>query len=298
MDRVLVALDGLSVGDAFGGQFFIPANRKLLFGPKRVTPSPGWGYTDDTEMALGISEVLNIFGEIVQDELARVFGRRYQANMHRGYGAGAHRILSSIFRGEKWQRVSKEAFGGEGSMGNGSAMRVAPVGAYFADDYIKTAEQARLSSEITHAHPEGISGGIATAVATAYAWQNRDKAEEDATRIGLFETVLLHTPAGETRRGIEQAATLDPNVPIETAVNLLGNGSGITCPDTVPFCLWVAGRHLSQYSESLWTVVRAGGDIDTTGAIVGGIVVMATGREGIPEDWIAAREALAFSSTH
>ena len=99
MARVFTALDGLSVGDALGGQFFIPANRKLLFGPKRELPPPEWGYTDDTEMALGIYEVLNDYGYIHQDELARIFAHRYQLEIYRGYGAGAHLILAALCPG-------------------------------------------------------------------------------------------------------------------------------------------------------------------------------------------------------
>ena len=294
MARVLEALDGLSVGDAFGGQFFIPANRKLLFGPRREAPPPGWGYTDDTEMALGIYEILNDYGRIVQDELARVFAARYHREMYRGYGAGAHQILSAIHRGEPWREVSSGAFSGQGSLGNGAAMRVAPVGAYFADDFAAVVEQARLSAEVTHAHPEGIAGGIAAAVAAAHAWRVRERVEDEAARRELFDVVLAHTPAGETRRGIEHAALVPADVAIDTAVQLLGNGSRVTAPDTVPFCLWVAARHLHNYTEALWSCVRGGGDVDTTTAIVGGIVVLATGREAIPPEWLAAREALAY----
>ena len=60
--------------------------------------------------------------------------------------------------------------------------------------------------------------------------------------------------------------------------------------DTVPFCVWVAARHLDNYEAAIVNTIRAGGDIDTTAAIVGGIVALATGREGIPTDWLADRE--------
>jgi ADP-ribosylglycohydrolase len=78
----------------------------------------------------------------------------------------------------------------------------------------------------------------------------------------------------------------------EEAVAVLGNGSRITAPETVPFALWCAARHIDDYAEALWTTVSAGGDNDTNCAIVGGIVVLANGRKAIPEDWMAAREPL------
>lgn len=52
-------------------------------------------------------------------------------------------------------------------MGNGGAMRAAPVGAYFADDLDKVLCHARASAEVTHGHIEGIAGAMAVAVAAA-----------------------------------------------------------------------------------------------------------------------------------
>jgi len=293
MDRVRLALDGLSIGDAFGGQFFIPANHRFLEMVGRA-PAPPWRYTDDTEMALGIAEVLEDIGHIDQERLAQVFALRYDRNMYRGYGAGAHQILSAIHRKKSWRKASSEAFGGMGSLGNGAAMRVAPIGAYFADDVEKVVEQARLSAEVTHLHPEGIAGGIAIAVATAYAYRHRADAKSDTVKRGLIDEVLAHTPEGETRYGIAHASAIELELSIETAARLLGNGIKITAMDTVPFTLWVASRHLDSYTNALWNTISAGGDVDTTGAIVGGIVVMATGREGIPSDWLDFREDLQF----
>ena len=62
----------------------------------------------------------------------------------------------------------------------------------------------------------------------------------------------------------------------------------------MPFCLWVAARHLDDYQAALVTAIRASGDIDTNAAIVGGIVALATGPDGIPEDWRSDREPVVF----
>lgn len=292
LDRLNLALDGLSVGDAFGAQFFIPANRKLLFGPRRMIPPPVWGWTDDTEMALGLAETLVKFGEVDRDDLARVFAFRYNDDIMRGYGPGAHTILSDIHNGMPWREAAKKVFGGTGSMGNGSAMRVAPLSAWFADDLDLCARQARLSAEVTHCHPEGVAGAVAVAVAGAYAWQIRERLDDPAARGELFAAVLDHTPEGATRRGVAEAAQLDPESAIDVAVQALGNGSKVTAPDTVPLCVWLACRHLHNYVEGLWAVVKCGGDIDTNGAIVGGIVALASGPDAIPAEWLASREPL------
>lgn len=296
MDRIRLALDGLSVGDAYGSQFFLPAHSRYTLEEEWFTPPGPWGYTDDTEMALGIAEVLDRHGRIDQDDLARTFGRRFRNDIYRGYGPGAVRLLSAVANGGNWRLEAKALFSGMGSFGNGSAMRIAPVGAYFAEDgFEAVAEQARLSAEVTHRHPEGIAGGIAIAVAAAYAWRHRTDAADPAVRRGLFDAVLAHTPAGEVRDRIEYAADTGFELPVRVAANRLGNGSKVSCQDTVPFCLWVAARHLNDYPAAVWDVVRAGGDIDTTAAIVGGIVALAVGPAGIPADWLARREALQYT---
>ncbi len=94
-------------------------------------------------MALGIFEVLQEHGCIDQDLLARRFASRHAAQPFRGYGAGAHRLLDQITGGFGWRIAAADVFPG-GSYGNGSAMRIAPLAGYFAeDDYAVIVEQAR-----------------------------------------------------------------------------------------------------------------------------------------------------------
>jgi ADP-ribosylglycohydrolase len=293
MQRVWQALDGLSVGDALGSQFFNPHAFEALLEARDVPGGP-WGYTDDTEMALGIAEVLGRHGRIDQEDLARTFARRYGNEMYRGYGAGAHQLLGAVMQGTPWQEAAVALFDGQGSMVNGGAMRVAPIGAYFADDFTVVAEQARLSAEVTHSHPEGIAGAVAIALATAWAWRYGNGVEpREADQ--LFELILDHLPAGPTRQGIEEARTHPRDSEIEWTIYQLGNGAKVTAPDTVPFTLWCVARHLDDFAEALWTTIAGRGDIDTNCAIVGGIVAMSAGKDAIPSDWLDQREPLDYA---
>ena len=130
---------------------------------------------------------------------------------------------------------------------------------------------------------------------------------------GLFDAVLAHTPESQARSRIELAATTPFEQPTESGVRWadgksrtvpfdvwlsqvtrqLGNGSNISCQDTVPFCLWAAARHLDDYQSGIVNTIRVGGDIDTNCAIVGGIVALACGLDGIPRQWRRDREELA-----
>jgi len=291
LTRARLSLEGLSTGDAFGEGFFgFGANVEFAI-PKRWLPPTPWEYTDDTIMAISVLEVLHKAGRIDQDELARLFAARYAAEPDRGYGGTAMKILSQVAQGQDWRTASSSAFGGEGSMGNGSAMRVGPVGAYFADDLEEAVRQASASAEVTHQHPEGIAGAIAVAVAAALAWRTGTSAHP--RRHGaIIEAAIDLTPAGVVREGLATAARFSPGTDPGEAAAILGNGSRVTCPDTVPFCLWCAETHLESFEQALWAAVSALGDADTNCAIVGSIVAMGTGVEGIPPAWLASREAL------
>lgn len=120
LERARQSLEGLSVGDAFGECFF--AIDGAFLGDvlrERALPRPPWRYTDDTEMALAIYEVLAARGRIDQAALAAAFARRYLKDPGRGYGGGAHEILRRLALGEQWQHVAPSVFDGTGSMGNG-----------------------------------------------------------------------------------------------------------------------------------------------------------------------------------
>ena len=289
--RARLALEGLSVGDAFGERFFGPTESVAPRIEARQLPAGPWFWTDDTAMALSVVEELEANGAIDRDTLALRFARRYRQDSRRGYGGTAHDILMDIALGGRWQEVAQEVFDGQGSMGNGAAMRSAPIGGYYADDLEATAAHANASAEPTHAHVEGKAGAIAVAVAAAIACQMGSGARQASGKALLLET-LQRTPTGATREGIERALALSFDVAPATAAATLGNGSQVIAPDTVPFSLWCAARHLLDFEAALWTTVSGLGDRDTTCAIVGGVVALAVGASGIPAHFIAAREPL------
>ena len=171
--RAAQFLEGLSCGDAFGERFFLPNAVAESMIQQRAVPAPPWFFTDDTVMALSILETLAEHREINPDSLAISFAGRYDAG--RGYGPAMHQLLPTIRRQpQSWRTEAASLFRGLGSFGNGSAMRIAPLGAYFADDPDRITEQASLSSVPTHSHLEAVAGAVAVAVATGLAWQMRE----------------------------------------------------------------------------------------------------------------------------
>jgi len=257
------SLFGLTVGDAFGETFFGEEEKVLDRISKRELKSPEWHFTDDTVMGIGVYKILEQYGEIRQDQLAKIFADNYSKDWHRGYGGTAHSILRSIGEGEDWRKVSSRAFDEMGSMGNGSAMRVAPIGAFYYDDHDKIREQAGLSAEVTHFNEDGIAGAIAIALAAGIILESRMK----STALGadeFIEMVFCGTPESDIKYAIRKALQVPKDSNIDFVVSVLGNGSRVIIQDT-------------------------------TCAIVGSVVVLNTGIEGIPSHWIKSTESVENS---
>ncbi|MFJ4918303.1 ADP-ribosylglycohydrolase family protein [Streptomyces sp. NPDC088725] len=282
-ERALNSLRGLAVGDALGSQFFVPSNLPLL--KRRELPAGAWQWTDDTEMAASVVAVLAAEGRIDQDALAQAFARHH--DFDRGYGPAVNRVLRLVREGGDWRELAAGLFDGQGSWGNGAAMRIAPLGAWYAPDAERAVKQAALSAFTTHQHHEAVVGAMAVAAAAALAG-----APDGPPAPGdLLGGVIALIPRSAVRVGLVRALDLLDHTDPRTVAGVLGNGRRTSAHDTVPFALWSAARSLADFEDGFWTTAQAGGDIDTTCAIFGGVV--AAGRAGQPpEAWLARTEEL------
>ncbi|WP_280428314.1 ADP-ribosylglycohydrolase family protein [Nocardia brasiliensis] len=293
-DLMLDSLDGLAVGDALGWEF--PIMRRSIR-DVRAGELPGgpWRWSDDTEMACTVVDELARHERIDQDRLAAAFARRLDPA--RDYGFLAIATLRKIGEGVPWRTAAGAAYDHQGSCGNGAAMRVAPLGAYYAGDPERIVAEAIRSAEVTHLHPEGVTGAVAVALAAGQAAQARLTGTRPAPS-EFITAVFDRLDHGETGALIRRARTL-LGASVQEAAAELGNGSQVTAQNTVPFTLWVAATHLADYPSAIAACLAADGDIDTTGAIAGGIVAAFTGVGsraqsivGVPPVWLAAREPL------
>ncbi|MFB7432006.1 ADP-ribosylglycohydrolase family protein [Streptomyces microflavus] len=280
------SLEALALGDAFGERWFpLFRDRRRAVNEiraRRTPQEPLWHWTDDTALALALQRSLDERGRVDQDHLALCYALAFDADQARGYGHGMHLLLPQLLVAPAdWRTLAPGLFDG-GSLGNGAAMRVAPLGARFHEDLDRVAEQAVLSAAVTHAHPDGIAGAVAVAVAAALS------ARGEFT----LEAVADRTPEGPVRDGVRRAAETPFTTEPWRAADLLGNGQRIRADDTVPFALWTAARHGGDLEGALWATAEGFGDVDTTCAITGGVVGAVTGTAGAPEEWLRRREPL------
>jgi len=192
----------------------------------------------------------------------------------------------------------------DGSCGNGSAMRVAVLGAFLAEDdrmidsNIVGEEFSRkdkiliteaiLQAEVTHCHHEGIAGSIAIAkLANLVAMGEITGLKLTAQE--YYQELLRIVPPGQVWDGIARASELPKDIPIGKVIEVLGNGMHVTCQDTVPLCCYEVIKHLfltdptEMYEKAIIETSMAFGDVDTNCAIVGGCIGIAS---PAPEKWM------------
>jgi len=190
----------------------------------------GSDFTDDTVLTIAVADaILNKkeFGQTIWE-----YGRKHR---NRGYGGMFIRWL---------QEPKPKPYG---SYGNGSAMRVSPVG-FACNTMEEVLDLAKRSAEVTHNHPEGIKGAQATAAAVFLAKINTSKKD-------IREYIAL-------RFGYNLDFTLDDIRPHYEF--------NATCQGSVPEAI-VAFLESEDYEDAVRLAISIGGDSDTIACIAGGI---------------------------
>ena len=187
-------------------------------------------FTDDTVLTLAIAS--SILRKIDYATSLKTFGRKYP---YAGYGAAFFMWMQSP--------ESKPY----NSWGNGSAMRVSPVGFAF-DTVDEVLQEAQKCAEVTHNHPEGIKGAQATALAIFLARTGSSKANIKQEIADRFAYDLNRT-----------IADIRPNYSFD-----------ISCQGTVPEAI-LAFLESKNFEDAVRIGISLGGDSDTIGCITGGI---------------------------
>ena len=213
------------------------------------------GFTDDTVLTVAIAD--SILKKVDYANSLKTFGQKYP---YAGYG-------SSFF---KWIFSSDSR--PYNSWGNGSAMRVSPVGFAFVsmEDVLS---EAKKSAEVTHNHPEGIKGAQATALAVFMARSGKSKAtikQEIRNRFGY-----------NLDRALDD---IRPHYSFD-----------ISCQGSVPEAI-IAFLEGKDFEDAIRKAISLGGDSDTLACIAGGIAqayyqnipreIVSDVRKRLPEEFL------------
>lgn len=203
--------------------------------------SMGCRFTDDSVLTIAVAEA--ILKNRSYLDCIRNFGRQYP---HAGYG------------GTFIQWLASDNPRPYNSWGNGSAMRVSPVGFAF-DTEEEVMAQARLTAKISHNHPEGIKGAQATALAVFFAKTGHSKKQIKSKITEIFNYNLDRT-----------VDDIRPDYSFD-----------ISCQGTVPEAI-IAFLDSDSYEDAVRNAISLGGDSDTLACITGGVAEAFYG--GIPAE--------------
>ena len=303
LDKFLGTLFGVAIGDTLGRPFegwlrdkifsqidnfgeFIENNKHLFK-----------TYTDDTQLTLHTAEAL-INGNGYNQ---KYFIDEYIAWLDDppiGPGFGC---ISSI---RKLKNDVIPELAASNSGGNGTAMRVSPIGLYYCKDFNGLKEAAVKSSELTHNHPAA-AGAVIIARAVAYLLF-KDPEEGFSTK-EFFDTIISSISNSQDEIWKEFVVILrkvesNLNMTVETGL-IKFSQVGVKAPyfiedylglafvhpytlSTVACSIFVFLKRLNSFKECIFELPTSGGDSDTIGAIGGSLAGAYFGRENIPMDLV------------
>jgi len=249
-------------------------------------------YTDDTHMTIGIAESLIENKGFDGEHMAQTFIKNYDAEPWRGYGPGPPIIFGMIKSGEEWYSAADRLYRG-GSFGNGSAMRVAPVGLRYSRNLEKLRKIAYQSSSITHSHELGKEGAALQACAVALALNT--PSDEDIDREAFLSSLQNFIQDQLYKGKVAQIRGLLGEQDKAKVVAVLGNG--IEASRSVPTAIYCFLRQLQSYKDTVIYAISLGGDTDTIAAMAGAISGAYLGIEAIPSEWRAKLENRVYIET-
>ena len=205
-------------------------------------------FTDDSVLTIALAD--SLLHNVPYGQNLKAFFTRYP---HAGYG-GTFAIWAASNQADPYY-----------SFGNGSAMRVSPVGWFFNEEQL-VLDQAKASAAVTHDHPEGIKGAQAVALGVFLARQGTGKSD-----------IQDHI---QTRFGYDLSTSLDQIRP--------SYSFDVTCQGSVPQAIR-AFLESADFEDAIRNAVSLGGDSDTQACMAGALAEAFYG--GLPQD--IARESLS-----
>ncbi|CAH1175613.1 unnamed protein product [Phaedon cochleariae] len=313
------SLLGALIGDCTGSPYegeTITAGEKIIIQryfdkleePNLNLKTPFRAYTDDTAMTKSVAKFLIDKPEPDYGFLARLFVNDYFKEPRRGYGQNVvdvfHKLKTSKF--EDVFKPAAEQFMGSGSYGNGGAMRIAPIGLYYHNNYKIMIKVATQSTKITHTHLLGINGALLQCMAVQQAlmldpqkkldprhfclelylkMKEVEKTEED----GEDESDFTSRAYQEKLKVVERllGKPHDDNLDDEVIRNL---GHGISAYESVPTAIYCFLKTQNEscgimtdnlLRRTIQYAITLGGDTDTIASMAGAIAGAYLGEDAV-----------------
>ena len=293
-EKFIGCILGSAVGDALGAPYEgrrgsrIPLKVGIPAEYGQIRGYPKGQYTDDTQMSLAIIRAIIKTGKVDGEAIAREFIPLWKNGEIIGAGMSCTEAINRLIRGEAdW----KTAGTGRGRAGNGSAMRVAPVGLWDYNKPEHLVEDAAISSIITHHDERCTAGAVCVAYMVAYAIKAESINAEEIIELLNEEVNEIHKGFAEEISRLSRWLSIAEGEAIKEirkagnpALRYLGGWPGIS-PYVIPtvlITLFFFLKYPTSYEDNLIRVIKVGGDVDSTAAIMGAIAGAYNGFSSIP----------------
>ena len=300
LDKFNGTLLGVAIGDTLGMPFEnqlretihsqfkdfdeLVQNKKNLFKT----------YTDDTQLTLHTAQAI-IEGDGLNHESYIREYVKWLGDPPIGPGYGCISSIRKLKYGISWEKAASN------SGGNGTVMRIAPIGLFYNKDLRSLKVAAKTSSEITHSHPAALAGAIIIANAIAYLI---DKGPKTRFSVDEFFEAITSSISGSNEKiwdeFIKILTKLKSNLNLSIESGLIKfSQAGVKSPyfiedymgksfvhpysiSTVVCSIFIFLKNLNSFKECIYALVTAGGDTDTVGAIGGSLAGAYFGFNNIP----------------
>jgi ADP-ribosylglycohydrolase len=304
LDKFKGTLMGLAIGDTLGRPFeglirlkihsqfdnfkdYINNNKKKFN-----------TYTDDTQLTLHTAKALINGAGFKLEYLIREF-INWLDDPPIGPGFGCISSIQKLKYGIPWEEAASK------SGGNGTAMRVSPIGLLYCKDPKKLEEAAIKSSIITHSHPAASAGAIVIAKVIAYLINLQSDAEFSIDN--FFEFIIEPLTRSKDQIWLEFIKILNnvrKNINISIEAGLIKfSQAGVKSPffieqflgrafvhpyalSTVACAIFIFLKHMSSFENCIYELATAGGDSDTVAAIGGSLIGCYKGVKNIPNELV------------
>jgi|ERR1700722_1162420 len=285
---------GTCIGDALGVPFegMQPNNKKLLdwngkdYNYRPATRGYIWygdykpgQFSDDGQMTIMVAESLIENKGFDPQNLSERYVDWIYSGRARGFGRTTKAAIDNLHNGVHWSKS-----GIEGSYGNGTAMRAAPFGIFFADDLDAITEAVKIDSAITHRSVEAEAGALAIALSVALIFKGK--------WYGIPHEVTK-LPDSEVKRKSSMAIAMAFDSTITASAALKSIGTSANVKDTVPAALYCYFK-FDNYKDGIVAAIRGGRDADTTAAIVGALFGADSNLGDLPSAWVKKVESSSY----
>jgi ADP-ribosylglycohydrolase len=291
-DRVFGCVLGGAVGDALGAPYeglwsrSIPGAPALLAGFAEFEGFPTGQYTDDTQLTVATLRSVVRRGYIDPADVARSIARLWRSQEVVGPGGACTAAADRLLAGGHWSDSGAPV----GQAGNGTAMRTAALGLYFLSRPGDLPGEIARVSRITHQDPRSVAGGVAVASAARALAARPGMGADDLCRTVADDMRPFHPWFAELVAGLPDRLGGDPE-DVRDYVAWSGGEARefeevIITPYVVPTvlaALWAVASFPSSWSDATAAAIGLGGDVDTLGAIVGGVMGARLGLGAVPD---------------